>query len=91
MLYQLSYVGVTLYQNPTAPEKETGMYRSTPAYLPLPEPIKIRFTKWYSGGDLNPQGLLHMDLNHTRLPIPPPEHKQLPQPAFFPICADHIF
>ena len=22
---------------------------------------------------MNPQGLLHMDLNHTRLPIPPPE------------------
>ena len=23
---------------------------------------------------MNPQGLLHMDLNHTRLPVPPPEH-----------------
>ena len=28
---------------------------------------------WCSRGDLNPQGLLHMDLNHTRLPISPPE------------------
>ena len=45
----------------------------TPAHIPASGTVQ-NLLKWYSRGDLNPQGLLHMDLNHTRLPIPPPEH-----------------
>ena len=32
-------------------------------------------TKWCAEGELNPHGVTHMVLSHTRLPIPPSAHK----------------